>query len=448
MSENYKMSIITGEVKYSTSELEAIIKQDILSAGFTPQSEIRAKCEFNNGIRLRDQELQHSNVFTLYQKEFNETVRKIALFSAAKDTDDHSNLKEISSLDGVLQIFTNQLYPDHNLELMIPISKCNQWSRHWNFLHIIKKGNMYIAKLYEPKGIVSFQFFYSCRYIENTLRKYFPNCVFQIEHLGQQKDDTICGVCTAENMMSKIRGIPVKINIKKYEDQIRLKHLALYKKEYPQWQESEQSKFVIKKEINDQKKVCIEGGEWDISMESGASKPTTEGTSKNALVENAQGACTNVDGKLLCRDKELIIERKQVEVSHQEQSASTAREYLIEIQKTIFNTKGWQTGLGGEDANFFKSDGELIKSASVPIGIKKILKEIKKVQNNEKNFEEVFVKTQEIARKRLYKPRFSCGLFQVRSDLTTNFYSWVAQLDRKDTIKLLLLSSVKNSLKM
>ncbi len=425
------MSIITGDVKYSACELEAIVKQGMLAAGFILQSEIIAKSEPDNGIRLRTSNaIEH--IFTVYQKQTNETTRKIVLFDAAKDTDDKDPLTEISSLESVLKIFTLQKYSDDNLELMIPLIKCNQWANHWNFLHIVKKNNRYTAKIYEPKGFASFKIFYPHSYIKNTLDKYFPNCKFEIEYLGQQSDDTICGVCTAENMISKVRKLPFSGNIKKDEDIIRLKHVLMYKQEHPEWQEKEETKFVIKKEIKNEKKINIDGHEWDMSMESDAAIPlSSEATS---LPASEQDHSASLNQGVLDLPKELIEEKYTEIPLDKEKRILTAKDYLFEIQRTIFNTKDWKTGLGGEDVDFYTKDRDYINSASVPFGVREILNEIKRVQDNENNFENAFVKIQAIARKRLYQPRFSCCLFKVRSDLTTNFYSWIAQLDRNGTI--------------
>lgn len=454
------MGIIGKEIRYNKTDIESVIREELFSdPTVTSEPPVIADASIDGDIRLRGissaEQALPAQVFTVYKKNSGDKQRKLIVFNAVKDNKnaDNIDLRGISPLHGALKVFKQNNINDNELELIIPISLCNLGVAHWNFLHIVKKGNLYTAKLYEPKSCISRLAAYPISYIKDSIRTAFPNCEVQVVYLGQQADanDTICGICTTENISSVINNKPFVTNIEAQEDNLRLTHFARFTKQHPQTLDHEQIIFPPNKSKENHDEF-IQMFDPDPPAEtSSVNKQASNNTIRSVIAGSDDLSLRSVNSDKL--PTESINTKKQVSRNPQHNNNLTsAKDYLILIQQAIFKIEDWQTGIGGNDVYFYRDKQSTkrkipFKDISAPEGVRLILNEIKKAQisinksplasglDKEKTYEAAFIKIQEIARKRLYKPRFSCWFFQVRSETTTDFYAWVAQLDPKGKVK-------------
>lgn len=455
------MGIISKEIRYDKIDIESVIREELLSdPTVTAELPVVADASIDGDIRLRGTpsagQALTAQVFTVYKKNTGGKQRNLIVFNAVKDNknEDSFALKGISPLDGALKIFKQKNINDDELELIIPISLCNLGVAHWNFLHIVKKGNRYTAKLYEPKSCISRLAAYPIGYIRDSVKTAFSNCAIEVVYLDQQADanDTICGICTTENISSVINNKPFVTNIEAQEDNLRLTHFARFAKLHPHTLDHEQIIFPpIKVKEKDNEFIKISNPD-PLSKTSSSNGQTSDSSNRDEIEDAEDLSLPSVKTDKL--PTESINAEMPVSTDPQHNhNLTSAKDYLILIQQAIFKIDDWQTGLGGNDVYFYRRDEKspnreiLFKDISAPDGVKLILKEIREAcntikyylfmseVNKEKIYETAFIKIQEIARKRLYKPRFSLWFFQVRSETTTDFYAWVAQLDPKGKVK-------------
>lgn len=136
----------------------------------------------------------------------------------------------------------------------------------------------------------------------------------------------------------------------------------------------------------------------------------------------------------------------------QNNQEKTAYDFIKDIQKRIIETKNWSTKLGGNAVFYYKTQNNKIdlnsfKWADVPDGVKSILNAIRKartlIKQNEGKYtpqqineiySDTFCEIKRIAAERLAYPRFSFWFFKVRSDTTTQFYEYIVNQCKSESI--------------